>query len=192
MAVPSPQTIKAKLRKDARTARMQFVARIEDETRRALEEQLAELLAPILAGARIVGTYSAIGSELSPGAAIVRARRLGKTIAYPAFEEGDEMFHFRAGEPTMPGPHRIMQPTADAPVVVPDLVLVPLVACGNGGTRLGQGKGHYDRVLSAQKEAGARLIGVGWKVQRLDTDIPADDWDVPLHAFACPRYIEEF
>ncbi|MBW0144895.1 5-formyltetrahydrofolate cyclo-ligase [Sphingomicrobium clamense] len=192
MAVPSPHPIKAKLRKEARAARMRFVSRLEDETRHALEENLAELLAPVLASARIIGTYSPIGSELSPARAIVRARRLGKTIAYPAFEEGDEMFRFRAGEPSMPGPHRIMQPTTDAPVVTPDLILVPLVACGNGGTRLGQGKGHYDRVLAAQKEAGARLIGLGWKVQRLDTDIPAEDWDVPLHAFACPRYLEEF
>lgn len=192
MAVPSPHPVKTRLRKEARAARMRFVARIEDETRRALEEQLAELLAPSLASARIVGSYSAIGSELSPACATVRARRLGKTIAYPAFDEGSEAFRFRAGEPIMPGPHGIMQPIAATPVVTPDLVLVPLVACGNGGTRLGQGKGHYDRVLAAQAEARATLIGLGWKVQRLDTDIPADEWDVPLNAFACPRFIEEF
>lgn len=190
MAVPSPS--KKELRREARKARMQFVARIEIETRRALEEQLAELLSPVIAGARIVAVYHAIGSEIALDPCIARARRLGKTIAYPAFDTNEDEFRFRAGEPTMPGPHCILQPDAFAPVVVPDLVLVPLVACGNAGVRIGQGKGHYDRVLGAQRDAGAKLVGVGWKVQRLDIDIPADAWDVPLDAFACPRFIEEF
>ena len=192
MAVPSPNSIKAKLRKEARTARMRFVSRLEDETRRALEEQLAEILSAHVAGARIVAVYHAIGSEISLGPTIARARRLGKTIAYPTFDKGDDTFRFRAGDPAMPGPHQIMQPDTSAPVVVPDLVLAPLVACGDAGVRLGQGKGHYDRALGAMAQAGVRMIGVGWKVQRLATEIPADEWDIALDAFACPRFFEEF
>lgn len=192
MAVPSPHSIKTKLRKEARTARMRFVARLEDDTRRALEEQLAEILSPHVAGAHIVAVYHAIGSEISLAPTIARARRLGKTVAYPTFDKDDDTFRFRAGEPAMPGPHQIMQPDASAPVVVPDLVLAPLVACGNAGVRLGQGKGHYDRALGAMAKAGATLIGVGWKVQRLDAEIPAEEWDVALDAFACPRFFETF
>jgi 5-formyltetrahydrofolate cyclo-ligase len=79
-----------------------------------------------------------------------------------------------------------MQPKPRAPVVEPDLVLVPLIAVDPSGARLGRGKGHYDRVLGKLKRSGARLIGLGWPMQRLDDTIPADPWDVPLDAFASP------
>ena len=85
-----------------------------------------------------------------------------------------------------------MQPKRSAPVVEPDLILVPLIAIDGHGTRLGRGKGHYDRALVRLKKSGARLIGVGWPLQRLDETIPADDWDVPLDAFASPEGLEIF
>ena len=86
----------------------------------------------------------------------------------------------------------MMQPTLTAPVVEPDLILVPLLAIDGTGTRLGRGKGHYDRALSRLKTSGARLVGVGWPLQRLSAQIPADAWDVPLQAFASPDGVEWF
>jgi 5-formyltetrahydrofolate cyclo-ligase len=86
----------------------------------------------------------------------------------------------------------MMQPKLSAPVVEPDLVLVPLLAADAFGTRLGRGKGHYDRALSRLKKNGARLIGIGWPLQRLTSQIPADAWDVPLNALATPDGVEWF
>ena len=71
-------------------------------------------------------------------------------------------------------------------------MLVPLVAIDGHGTRLGQGKGHYDRVLANLREHGALLIGIGWQVQKLDATIPAEPWDVPLDGFASPDGLEMF
>ncbi|MBB3763899.1 5-formyltetrahydrofolate cyclo-ligase [Sphingomicrobium lutaoense] len=180
------------MRKEARLARMKFVASLETDTRLALEAQLADRLADLVDAAEIIAGYAAIGSEISPEVCLARAARKGRTIAYPTFTGDDEQFLFRAGDPVMPGPHQIRQPADDAPLVKPDLVLVPLVACGNGGARLGQGKGHYDRVLARLVDDGARLVGIGWKVQRLERDLPSEPWDVPLHAFCSPRGIEFF
>ena len=64
--------------------------------------------------------------------------------------------------------------------------VVPLVAVDRAGTRLGQGKGHYDRVIGELKRRGALLAGVGWAVQLIDSTIPVDPWDVPLDCFASP------
>ena len=71
-------------------------------------------------------------------------------------------------------------------------MLVPWSRSTAQGTRLGQGKGHYDRVLAKLREHGALLIGVGWQVQKLDEIIPADPWDVPLDGFASPDGLEMF
>jgi 5-formyltetrahydrofolate cyclo-ligase len=85
-----------------------------------------------------------------------------------------------------------MQPEARSPVVEPDLILVPLVAIDRAGNRLGRGKGHYDAALSRLRRGGARLIGLGWSMQLLNEDIPADPWDVPLDAFASPDGLHWF
>ena len=39
---------------------------------------------------------------------------------------------------------------------------------------------------------GAKLIGVGWSMQRLNDTVPADPWDIPLDAFASPDGLEWF
>jgi 5-formyltetrahydrofolate cyclo-ligase len=85
-----------------------------------------------------------------------------------------------------------MQPKRSAPVVDPDLILVPLIAIDQWGTRLGRGKGHYDRALGRLKKSPAKLIGVGWSIQQLAQPIPADEWDVPLDGFACPEGLTMF
>ncbi|MCJ8190119.1 5-formyltetrahydrofolate cyclo-ligase [Sphingomicrobium aestuariivivum] len=195
MAVPSPDLLepdstKDEIRRSLRARRREFVCNLEPSTRHALEEQLAELLAPMLAAARVIGAYSPIGGEISPLPALARAKRLGRTIGYPTFEGDADHFIYRAGEPEVPGPHRIAQPRPSCPEASPDLVLVPLLAVGNQGYRIGQGAGHFDRVLP--NLAGARFVGLGWQMQRLDIDLPHDSWDVPLHCFASPRGIEEF
>jgi 5-formyltetrahydrofolate cyclo-ligase len=115
------------------------------------------------------------------------ARAVGAIAAFPCFANPAKPFRFLAGDPLEPGPFGIMQPAKRHPVVLPDLVLVPLVAVDRQGTRLGRGKGHYDRALASLKKSGARLIGVGWPLQRLPQIIPADQWDVPLHGFASPE-----
>jgi 5-formyltetrahydrofolate cyclo-ligase len=74
--------------------------------------------------------------------------------------------------------------------VEPDVILVPLIAVDARGTRLGRGKGHYDRVLAPLRRKGAKLIGVGWQVQRIDDEIPRDPWDVPMDGFASPDGLE--
>jgi 5-formyltetrahydrofolate cyclo-ligase len=150
-----------------------------------LEERLAQHLTALCASARVVAGYSPMGSEISPLPAMEEARAVGAIVAFPAFSNPAKPFRFVAGDPLRPGPFGILQPKANAPAVDPDLVLVPLIAVDKTGARVGRGKGHYDRVLGRLKRSGAKLIGVGWPNQLVE-HIPADPWDVQLHAFASP------
>ena len=203
MVVPSPPFFpgprpemdplsKETLRRAALDARKAFVLTLSDADRAVLEQKLAQHLTSLCAEARVVGGYAPLGSEISPMAAIEEARAIGRIVAFPAFDHPAKPFRFRAGDPLQPGPFGIMQPKPSTPVVEPDLILVPLIAIDGKGTRLGRGKGHYDRALIRLRKSGARLIGVGWPLQHLSETIPSDEWDVPLDAFVSPAGITIF
>jgi 5-formyltetrahydrofolate cyclo-ligase len=192
---PSPEMeplSKESLRKAALDARKAYVRTLSDADRAKLEQKLAQHLTSLFAGVSVVAGYCPLGSEISPLPAIEEARAVGAIAAYPCFTNPAKPFRFLAGDPLEPGPFGIMQPARRHPPVVPDLVLVPLIAIDRGGTRLGRGKGHYDRALTHLKKNGARLIGVGWAMQRLSVAIPGDPWDVPLDGFASPDGLEMF
>jgi 5-formyltetrahydrofolate cyclo-ligase len=193
MVVPSPpfpELTKASLRAAALNARKAFVATLSDADRTLLERRLAEQLTAICANATVVAGYSPLGSEISPLLAMEEARAVGAIVAFPAFSDPAKPFRFLAGDPSVGGPFGILQPRPGAPPVEPDVILVPLIAVDARGTRLGRGKGHYDRVLAPYRRQGAQLIGVGWAVQRIADEIPHDPWDVPLHGFASPEGFE--
>jgi 5-formyltetrahydrofolate cyclo-ligase len=203
MVVPSPPfspgprpeiepLSKESLRTAALAARKAFVRTLSDAERTMLEMRLAQHLTSLFAEVSVVGGYCPLGSEISPLPATEEARAVGAIVAYPCFANPAKPFRFQAGDPLEPGPFGIMQPARRHPVVQPDLVLVPLIAVDGLGTRLGRGKGHYDRALTRLKKNGARLIGVGWPIQRLTETIPRDAWDVPLDAFASPDGLELF
>ena len=203
MVVPSPPFFsgqrpemeplsKESLRRAALDARKAFVRTLSDADRAPLEQKLAENLTSLFAGVSVVAGYHPLGSEISPLPAMEEARAVGAIVAFPCFHNPAKPFRFLAGDPLEPGPFGIMQPAKRHPPVQPDLVLVPLIAIDGQGTRLGRGKGHYDRALISLKKSGARLVGVGWPMQRLPETIPADEWDVPLNAFASPDRVEWF
>jgi 5-formyltetrahydrofolate cyclo-ligase len=195
MVVPSPSPAsadKVALRRQARQRRRAFVEQLDPQDRDRLELALAGQLTTLISTSRIIGGYCPLPDEISPIPAMHLAANGGATLAFPAFADHQSPFRFLAGDPVEAGPWACFQPPLGSPEVFPDLVLVPLVAVDRKGTRLGQGKGHYDRVLAKLRERGALLIGVGWPVQKLEEQIPADAWDVPLDGFASPDGVEMF
>lgn len=190
--VPSPpiSADKVSLRRLSRTARRLFVESLDAATRSGLEADLARHLEPLVQQSRVIGAYSPLPDEISPLPALIPARARGASIAFPAFAAAHSPFRFLAGDPVEPGPFFALQPSLTSKEVFPDLVLVPLVAIDRAGTRLGQGKGHYDRVLGDLKRRGALLVGVGWAEQLIDSTIEPDPWDIPLDGFASPAGVE--
>ena len=191
-SLPFPAHTKEALRRAAIDARKAFVRALSDADRTLLERRLAEHLTAICAGATVVAGYAPLGSEINPLLAMEEARSVGAIVAFPAFANPAKPFRFLAGDPAAGGPFGLLQPKPTAPPVEPDVILVPLIAVDGRGTRLGRGKGHYDRVLAPLRRKGARLIGVGWTLQRIANEIPSDPWDVPMDGFASPEGVEWF
>ncbi|MGE5722625.1 MAG: 5-formyltetrahydrofolate cyclo-ligase, partial [Sphingomonadales bacterium] len=111
----------------------------------------------------------------------------GQVAVLPWFADRDAKMIFRRAPAEEASPWGVLQPSGSAEALAPDTVLVPLVYGDRLGTRIGQGKGHYDRALSHLRQSGTvRTIGIAWEQQISDEPIPADPWDVPLDAIATP------
>ena len=188
MAVPSlsPALSKSQLRAEGLRLRKAFTASVTPQLRSALETALARLVLPHLAGARVIAAYHPLKDEISP-ASILAGLGDGQRQAIPWFADREARFLWREGPASEPSPWGVLQPAA-AEALAPDVVIVPLVLADRHGTRIGHGKGHYDRALAHLREAGPIFtIGLGWEDQIIDGAIAADPWDVPLNAIATPK-----
>lgn len=136
----------------------------------------------------IVASYRPLGSEADPAPLADAARAAECALALPYVTTRAAPLRFLSWDPARPlerGAFGLLQPAADAPEVSPDIILTPLVGFDDTGNRLGQGAGHYDRAFAAHPDAWR--VGIAWSVQRVAA-LPADPWDMPLHAIATESY----
>lgn len=105
----------------------------------------------------------------APGAAL--RHRPGRAAGVPRLGAGDAL---------ETGAYSIACPQPRAPVLTPDLVLVPLLAFDHMGRRLGYGGGFYDRTIAALRAAGdVQVVGLAYSAQRL-TRVPSAAHDMRL------------
>lgn len=139
---------------------------------------LAAAVAP-----RVVATYKAIRTEVVPDAMTDWAFAQGLVAALPSVIDATTMVFRRydAGADLVPGGLGTRGPSPGAAVVVPDVIIVPMVAFDRAGIRLGHGAGYYDRCVAALRAAGARpaLIGLAFATQEV-ADIPAQAHDIRM------------
>jgi 5-formyltetrahydrofolate cyclo-ligase len=176
-------TGKQELRQALRERRRALLADPEwNAARRALEHDIGRRIIAHLNDAIVVAGYCAEGTELDALPALRAAHGRGCVTALPHIAERGSPMRFLRWEPgqqLIAGVYGLLQPPADAPEVDPDLILAPLLGFDRAMRRLGQGAGFYDRAFA--RLPAARRIGLAWSVQEVD-ELPADPWDVPLHA----------
>jgi 5-formyltetrahydrofolate cyclo-ligase len=130
----------------------------------------------------MVATYCPVGSEADPTQLAAAAAERGCRLALPHIVDRASPIRFLAwelGEALVTGPFGLRQPAESRDEVAPDVILTPLLGFDRRLNRLGQGAGHYDRAFARYESAWR--VGVAWAVQEVPA-IPADIWDVPLHA----------
>jgi 5-formyltetrahydrofolate cyclo-ligase len=180
----------------------------KDRLRRSAGQRRSELAAaeaPAVAGARaadqfmtefsipagtIVSAYWPMGDELDPRPLIRRLQAAGHVIGLPVVVAKGAPLTFRAWTPEtrfVPGGFKTEVPETSAPEVVPNLLLVPLLAFDQAGYRLGYGGGFYDRTL-AKLRALAHVTAVGFAYEGQSVDaVPRAEYDQPLDAIATER-----
>ncbi|WP_420605358.1 5-formyltetrahydrofolate cyclo-ligase [Novosphingopyxis sp.] len=171
---------KPTLRRMLRAARRDYCAAMAEADRRRAFSVMPSVMMPLFAARPTVAGYVSVGDECDPAALLGHAHEMGCEIALPWFEGRAAPMQFRRwvpGEPLAPAPFGGGQPSGDAALAKPSLLLLPLIGFDRLGNRLGQGGGHYDRAL--ERHPASVTIGLGWSVQGLER-VPAETWDVPL------------
>lgn len=153
---------------------------IPPDVRASRSERIREhvLALPELARARAVGCYVSVRSEVDTNLLLRELLVRGKIVAVPV-TQGDRLRYVRLDHPwtLAPGAHGIpepRQPWTEVAGESMDVVIVPGVAFGRDGSRLGNGGGHFDRFL-AQHPTPLR-VGLAFSEQ-VHPHVPGEEHD---------------
>jgi 5-formyltetrahydrofolate cyclo-ligase len=127
-----------------------------------------------------IGAYWPLADELDPRFLLHSLTKAGYRTALPVVTGKDQPLIFRLwaeGDPLNNGGHNTLHPASDAPSVVPNVLIVPLLAYDPDCYRLGWGGGFYDRTLAAHSEIKA--FGFAYGAQIVD-HVPREKHDWPL------------
>lgn len=173
---------KQTLRTIARQRRQNFVATLDSLAHRLAFKVLPSPLARMLEGRETVALYVPMDDE-APALRLAGAlTAAGKRIALPCALDRLGSMEFRRWMPDdqlFPGPFGTSHPEPGGGAVAPDAIIAPLLGFDRAMNRLGQGGGYYDRAFARFPDA--LRVGLAWSVQEHD-EVPADVWDLPLHA----------
>ena len=96
-----------------------------------------------------------------------------------------DLFRYQPDTRLVRNRYDILEPEPGSPhipLLSCSIMLVPLVAFDDHGTRLGMGGGYYDRFLARLPATlRPRLIGIAHELQRASGKLPRDQWDIPLN-----------
>ena len=148
--------------------------------------------------ARRMGVYLSVDGELGVETATADAQRRNTLTCAPVIEmNGLRFAPLRRETGLRENRLGILEPTR-CTYVDPrwlDVVLTPLVAFDDSGTRLGMGAGYYDRCFeflrSRSRWIRPKLIGVGYEFQRVSA-LERRSWDVPLWAAVTESGVYQF
>ncbi|TRZ90999.1 MAG: 5-formyltetrahydrofolate cyclo-ligase [Rhodocyclaceae bacterium] len=171
---------RAALRQERLAARMA----LDEKTRAALsvriEIHLAALLTPL--PPRTLSFCAPVRGEFDARPLACLLIECGWQAAMPVADATNAPMSFRTWTPSSAmdcGRYGIPVP-AEGQAVVPDIVLLPLVAFDPHGFRLGYGGGYFDRTLAVLVPRPL-TIGVGFELARV-ADIRPQAHDLPLDA----------
>lgn len=143
----------------------------------------AGYLSEVLAGYRGVplAGYMAMRTEIDPTPAMEEAAAHGP-VGVPVIIRAGEPLQFRVWEPgcaMIKGEFGAMIPEV-GDWMIPQIVVVPLVAFDRNGGRLGYGGGFYDRTLEKLRALQPTMaIGFAYAAQE-DANLPLEPTDQPL------------
>jgi 5-formyltetrahydrofolate cyclo-ligase len=185
---PSVESSKDALRREGLLRRNA----LPPDLRAAAARVIAERPFPAdVAGATVSG-FMPLKTEINPIPLMHKLFEFGARLALPVVRGRGNPLVMRAfafGDPLVAGVWGIREPKPDAAEVLPDMLLVPLIAFDRKGHRIGYGAGYYDltiTALRAQKDVLA--VGIAFAAQEI-AQVPATARDARLDIVLTEREI---
>ena len=142
-----------------------------------------ELVRRTVPAGGVVSAYWPIRSEISTRPLLEALAQAGYRMALPVMTAAAKPLHFRLwapGDELAKGPLGLFEPLAEAAMIEPALMFVPLACFDARGHRVGYGGGNFDATLAALRARGVVVaIGLAYADQEVAT-IPAEPHDQAL------------
>jgi 5-formyltetrahydrofolate cyclo-ligase len=192
MALPETTSIKAS-KADLRKAVLAAREALPADARQAAAEALAARPFPLpIEPGVIVSGYLPLKSEINPVPLLRRLAAAGATLALPVVAGRGRPLIMRSyafGQQLDTGVWGIREPTADAPEVAPDILLVPLAAFDRQGRRIGYGAGYYDMTITRLRGVKSIVaIGIAYAAQEVP-EVPTTPRDARLDLVLTERAV---
>lgn len=157
----------------------------------AAQERLVAVLAPHRG--RPLAGYIPIRTEINP-LPVMAEMSLHGHVGVPVIKAEAQPLSFRRWRPgttMVAGPFGALIPEKGG-AVVPEVLIVPLVAFDRHGGRLGYGGGFYDRTLELLRaERPTYAVGFAYATQEA-AELPLEATDQPLDAIVTDAYTLTF
>ena len=178
---------KKAVRTEIRRRRLQLDDEFLDEVDKTLADDVFSLdddeFRARLKSAKRIALYRPTGGELPCDGLAKAVMKKCKICCFPRIE-GDNMVFCDCASLDekffKTGAFGIKEPADSIPAVEPesiDIVVLPAVAYNEEGTRLGQGKGYYDRFYAGIKGKKPYLLGICYDFQ-ISSEIPVEEHDI--------------
>ncbi|KLK92902.1 5-formyltetrahydrofolate cyclo-ligase [Microvirga vignae] len=171
-----PPALKEQLRTEALARRDGLDKVFREAAAQAIAEQALGL--SDLQNVTPVGGYWPIRSEVDPRPLMEALLERGQDVALSQILHPHLSWRlWQPGDALIKGGFGVREPGPDAPEVFPKCLIVPLVAFDRRGGRIGYGKGHFDRAITALESQHPILtIGLAYAVQEIE-QVPVEDHD---------------
>jgi len=177
--------LKTELRQKIRAA----LGKVSLAVRMAESLDLCARLEPQLQSAHTILFYAPLPDELDVWPLLEKVLASKKVCALPAFDDRTQGYSARRVRnleaDIITGKFGVAEPLPkceEIPLDQFDLVIVPGMAFDKRGSRLGRGRGFYDRILA---RASGVKCGVAYDFQLLET-IPTEPHDARVHFIFTP------
>jgi len=180
---------KAGLRAEASALRRTVWLNSGAHAREALAANGAPLLEAVQAAS--AAGYFPLPGELDPLPLLTALHGRGLRLALPVVRPGPDLIfrEWRPGAPLKRGKFGLQEPPDAYPELVPDIVLVPLLAFDRAGNRIGYGAGYYDAALRKLRRRGkVTAIGIGFDEQEFP-EVPCEPQDEPMDLILTPSRV---
>lgn len=159
----------------------------KERRERYIEHDFLNLIEiPEVASAIVIASYFSINDEPSTTALNQALLDLGKVVALPAINGNELQWRIWDGTSINRTPKIPEAMGGEIARTTIELIFVPALRVDRRGFRLGQGGGFYDRELLQLQAWSCALVHPD---EISSSDLPTEDFDVAVNAFATPDLI---